>query len=273
MKHTNFIHMYQLEKIQNSVQEDSVQCAESDYLWLQEDISVSDKAELLADTFEICPSVTYPMPYSRIDTGKNLIHNLIFTIIFLVIFATIRLRGKNLISGIIYAMAQRKRTVLLLNEGILPNLVFYSMGLILSFSVLAVFLSYLSIGSFFSIYSLALFGSLLFYHLTLLFTVYFLGWTFHARQIANEFIVNLWTFHIGSGLLISPFVMALFFVQEKTVSQLVTATIICLSLLMMVKIVRWFAIFFHYKVSILYMILYFCALELLPLLFLYKAVV
>lgn len=265
--------MYQSEKIQNSIQTDPVQDAIANDSWLQENISLLNHPEQSADTFKICQPTIVSIPYSRIDTGKNISYNLIFTIIFLAIFAIIRLRGKDLITDIIYATIQRKRIIPLLNEGILPNLVFYSMGLVLSFSILAVFLTYLVTQSFLSIYSLALFGGLLMYHLILILIVHLLGWTFHARLIASEFIASIWTFHISLGLLIAPFVIALFFVREIAISPLITATIICLSLLMIVKIVRWFVIFFHYKVSILYMILYLCALELIPLLFLYKAVI
>lgn len=273
MKHTNLIPMHQPEKIQNKVQTDSIQNTVTDYTWPQEKISLLEQPELLTDTFEICQPVTLSMPYSKINTGKNLTLNLIFTIIFLAIFAVIRLRGKDLITDIIYATIQRKKATPLLNEGILPNLLFYCMGLTLSFSVLSVFITYLTTQTFLSIHSLLIFGGLLLYHLILIFIIHLLGWTFSTKQIANEFTVNLWTFHISLGLLISPFVIALFFVRENAVYPLIITTIICLTILMLVKIVRWLAIFFSYKVSILYMILYLCALELVPLLFLYKAVV
>lgn len=273
MKHTNYMPMYQSEKIQNSVQNDSIQNSPAGYPWAQKESSLPDHAEQLADTFEIYRPVARSMPYSRIDTGKNLTLNLIFTIIFLAVFAVIRLRGKDLMTDIVYAMLQRKRTTPLLNEGILPNLLFYSMGLTLSFSVLSAFITYLTTQTFLSIYNLLLFGVLLFYHFVLLFIVQLLGWTFNAKQIAYEFTVNLWIFHIGLGLLVAPLTLALFFVRENAMYPLTIATIIFLTILMLVKIVRWLTIFFSYKVSILYMILYLCALELVPLLLLYKAVV
>ncbi len=265
--------MYQPKEIQANVQADSLQNTTTDYSWLQEDISLLENAVQAADTFEIYQPAALSMPYLRIDTGRNTVYSLIFTIIFLSVIAIIRLRGKDLMTDIICAMAQKKRTAILLNEGITPNLLFYTMGLILSFSVLSVFISYLTTQTFISFNSFILFGGLLIYHLFLLFVIYFLGWVFNTRQIANEFTVNLWTFHISLGLLVSPFVTALFFVREKAVYPLIIVTVICLSILMIVKIIRWFTIFFHYKVSILYMILYLCAFELIPLLFLYKVVV
>ncbi len=240
---------------------------------IQETFELPGQDNACTDTFELCPPTTQYMPYTQIETGKTIFHDLLFTVLFLGIFAVIRLRGKDLISHAIYAMVQRKRTILLSNEGIMSNLIFYSMGLALSFSVMAVFISYITTNTFLNLYSLGIFGGMLLYHFILLFIVHFFGWTFNEKQIANEFITNLWVFHISMGLLISPFVIALFFAREQVTDSLTIIIAICLIILILVKIARWFTIFFTYKVSILYMILYLCAFELVPLLFLYKVVV
>ena len=88
--------------------------------------------------------------------------------------------------------------------------------------------------------------------------------------MADEVIVNLWTYNILSGLLISPFVIAIFFVKSFAVIPLLK--IVGAILLMIVKIIRWIEILITHRVSILYMILYLCALEIMPLLVLYKMV-
>ena len=98
------------------------------------------------------------------------------------------------------------------------------------------------------------------------------GWTFNAKNMADEVIVNLWTYNILSGLLISPFVIAIFFVKSFAVIPLLKIVIFGAILLMIVKIIRWIEILITHRVSILYMILYLCALEIMPLLVLYKMV-
>ena len=80
------------------------------------------------------------------------------------------------------------------------------------------------------------------------------------------------TYNILSGLLISPFVIAIFFVKSFAVIPLLKIVIFGAILLMIVKIIRWIEILITHRVSILYMILYLCALEIMPLLVLYKMV-
>jgi hypothetical protein len=72
--------------------------------------------------------------------------------------------------------------------------------------------------------------------------------------MADEFIVNLWTYNILSGLLISPFVIAIFFVKSFAVIPLLKIVIFGAILLMIVKIIRWIEILITHRVSILYMI-------------------
>lgn len=72
--------------------------------------------------------------------------------------------------------------------------------------------------------------------------------------------------------LISPFVIAIFFVKSFAVIPLLKIVIFGAILLMIVKIIRWIEILITHRVSILYMILYLCALEIMPLLVLYKMV-
>ena len=103
-------------------------------------------------------------------------------------------------------------------------------------------------------------------------TVRLLAWTFNIRNVKEEVIVNIWTYNILIGLFLSPLVLSLFFVKLFALPLLAKIITICLVMFYLVKLIRWFEILFTYRVSILYMILYLCALEVIPLLILYKYV-
>ncbi|MDE7373736.1 MAG: DUF4271 domain-containing protein, partial [Odoribacter sp.] len=166
----------------------------------------------------------------------------------------------------------RKKADVVQNEGISSNLVCYGLTLGLSFSALAVFLSFVVHGSFLTLHSLYYFVGLSLFHILLLMFVRLSGWTFNARSTAHEMAINIWTYHIVIGLVLSPFVLSLFFVKSFAVLPLVKIVIFAFGLLMIVKNIRWIEILFAHRVSILYMILYLCTLEIMPLLVLYKLV-
>lgn len=225
-----------------------------------------------ADTFVICSPADYSLPYTRLHTNNDLIGDLLFTIAFMIIFAFVRLRGKDLFYNLLNVLIKRKKAEIILNEGISSNLICYILSLCLSFSILSISISFLAWDEFLTIHSLYIFGGLFVYHFLLLILIRLLGWTFNAKNTADEFIVHLWTYHITLGLLISPFIIALFFVQNFAVIPLLKVVIFTLILLLIIKIVRWVEILFSHRVSVLYMILYLCALEIMPLLVLYKVV-
>lgn len=225
-----------------------------------------------ADTFEICSPVQYTLPYSRLSANTDVIGDLFYTIIFMIIFAFIRLRGKDLFYNLLNVLIKRKKTEIILNEGISSNLICYIFSLCLSFSILAGCISFVIYGNFLTFNSIYYFIALISYHFILLIIVHLLGWTFNSKTTADEITVNLWTFHIVLGLLVSPFVISMFFIQSYAILPLLKIVIFCLALLMVIKIIRWIEILFTHRVSILYMILYLCAFEIMPLLVLYKVV-
>lgn len=218
----------------------------------------------------ICPPVKQKFPGTAIKANENLLGCLLFTICFLIIFAFIRLRGKDLLFTLLSIVIKRKKTEIVLNEGISSNLVCYVLGLFLSFSVIAVSIIYLAESDFILLHILYVFGILIAYHFFLLGLFQLLGWTFNARYAASEAIINLWTYHIMGGLLIAPFVIATFFVKVFAIAPLLNIVMISLVLFQIVKFIRWIQILFAHRVLILYMILYLCALEVMPLLVLFK---
>lgn len=251
---------------------DTISGIPSSPAYLSGDTVFPGRSDFFADTFEIVPYTHHYMPFTPLKSNNHLLGDLIFTLSFIIIFSFIRLRGKDIFYHLLLAVIKRKKTETILNEGILPNLVYYLLSLTLSFAVLAVFISYIAWGEYLNIYTLYLFTGLSAYHFLLLLLVRLLGWTFNSKALADEVIVNLWTFHSLTGLLVSPFIIASFFVHNFAAEQLLKIVILGISLFFIVKIVRWLEILFSYRVSILYMILYLCALEIMPLLVLYKLV-
>lgn len=222
------------------------------------------------DSFTLCTPGSQLLPYTFIKDNGNLTGNLCYTVVFLIIFAFIRLRGKDLLPNLLNILIKRKKAEVIQNEGISSNLVCYILSLCLSFSILTIGVTYLAWENFITLYSLYAFAGLLLYHFFLLLLVRFLGWTFNARATADEFIVNIWTYHILSGLLIAPFIISVLFVKAFAILPLLKIVIFGLILLMIAKMIRWIEILFLHRVSILYMILYLCAFEFMPLLILYK---
>lgn len=225
-----------------------------------------------SDTFEIYSPESRYLPGTPLKTNTDLIGDLLFTVSFMIIFAFIRLRGKDMFSNLFNILIKRKKAEIILNEGISSNLICYILSLFLSFSVLSVFISFLARHEYLSKYSLSIFSGLLLYHFLILIIVRLLGWTFNSKPTADEVVVNIWTYHITIGLLVAPFIIATFFVQNFAVPPLLKIVIFSIILLLVVKIVRWMEILLSHRVSILYMILYLCALEIMPLLVLYKVV-
>lgn len=165
---------------------------------------------------------------------------------------------------------EKKKYEIILNDGIIPNLVYYILALVLSFSAIAIGVTYIINQEVDFEYAFYIFGILLFYHIGILCIVRFISWTFNAHYAGEEVIVNLWVYHIWAGFLISPFIIALFFVKIFAIPLLLKIITICLALFYLVKFIRWVEILFVYRVSIFYMILYLCALEVIPVLILYK---
>lgn len=209
-------------------------------------------------------------PRIMLHKPENLTGSLIYTVIFLIIFAVIRLRGKNLFSLLVSVVTKRKKYEIILNEGITQNLIYYFFSLVLSFSVLSIALTYLTHQNFDFHQIISTLGYLIGWHLFLIFIFRLCSWTFNNRAAGEECIVNLWAYHITGGLMVSPFVLATFFVKAFAIPLMIRATVICLILFYLVKFIRWVGILFSYKVPIFYMILYLCALEVIPWLVLYK---
>lgn len=213
------------------------------------------------------------LPIEPLHKTENLALWLGYSIIFLILFAFLRLRGKELFPLLWGVIRKRKKYENVLNEGITQNSVYYILALFLSFSILSIGAVYV-IGRQES-YEIVLpvFGILCAYHILTLIFLRLAAWTFEAKTASVEAVINLWAFNIVTGLFIAPLVIALFFVKPFAALVLLKIIIICFTLFYLVKILRWLEILLAYRVPIFYMILYLCALEVLPFLTLYKVLV
>ncbi len=223
------------------------------------------------DTFQLSPALTQPiLPYIPLKENKELMTNLIFTIIFLCIFAFIRLHEKNIFQNLILYLFQKKKITNSFHESFSSNLGFYIFGLGLSFASISVALTYICGENLLSSTFIFLFTILILWHISLISLISFMGWTFKNKHIAEECMMLIWSFHITIGLFSFPFTLGLLFLQDFTKQVLLEILAVEFFIFITTKIIRWIQILISNRISILYMILYLCALEIVPLLILYK---
>ncbi|MBC5620087.1 DUF4271 domain-containing protein [Butyricimonas hominis] len=198
---------------------------------------------------------------------------LTYMVVFLVLVALLRLQGRGFLLAVYFYFFSRKRDVALISEGTRQNYSFVLLSICLSFSSLAMLIAFMTSEPF--VFSNALFYFLIIfgYYIVLLGTVRLLGWTFNSRHCASDIILNLRVSGIVLGLSVSPLVLALFFVKSSAVTTLFHVIFALFVILLIFRFIRLIKILYGYKVSILYMILYLCGLEIVPMLVLYKLLV
>ena len=212
------------------------------------------------------------LPYSPIANTPYSKSDFLYTVCFIILLAFIRMKGKDFFQHVFQVLIKRRSIESVQNESVFSYFICYLLSLFASFSILSGCISIAIEGTFMTLNTLYYFLALIGYHFVLLSIIQILAWTFNARAAAQEVIANLWPFHVGMGLLISPFVLAFFYIPDFAIEPLLKIVIFGLVLLSIVKVLRWIEILYVYKVSIFYLILYLCALEIIPLLFLYKVV-
>lgn len=225
------------------------------------------------DTFEICSPHISVLPYTELPQNEFFTGNLIFIVILLIFLAFIRLQGNNIISQLLLLLFKRKKVELILSEEISHNLFYHVALLLFSTAIVTGFISLLmQETNLFTLSNIYLWGYLLLYHISLLWIFQLLGWTFNGKSIANECMINLWVFHVDFGIVLLPFLVVLLLAPHFSTTSVCEIALLTIGFLIITKIIRWIQILISHKVSILYMILYLCALEIAPLLILYKMV-
>lgn len=100
----------------------------------------------------------------------------------------------------------------------------------------------------------------------------FLGWTFFDKNKTNMWLESYSTLIYYVGFALFPFVLFLVYFDLNLTNLIVIGAIILIftKILMFYK---WIKLFFHHFGSLFLLILYFCALEIVPCLLLYQGMI
>ena len=100
----------------------------------------------------------------------------------------------------------------------------------------------------------------------------FLGWTFFDKNKTNIWLESYSTLIYYAGFALFPFVLFLVYFDLSLTNLLIIGTIILIfaKILMFYK---WIKLFFHQFSGLFLLILYFCALEIVPCLLLYQGMI
>ena len=115
-------------------------------------------------------------------------------------------------------------------------------------------------------------GSCLAYFLLKWLLYMFIGWTFFDKNRTNIWLESYSTLIYYAGFAVFPFVLFLVYFDLSLTNLLIIGTIILIfaKILMFYK---WIKLFFHQFGALFLLILYFCALEILPCLLLYQGMI
>lgn len=99
---------------------------------------------------------------------------------------------------------------------------------------------------------------------------YFSGKIFIQEELSSEYNSNINIFNQSVGLILFPITILIYF--TKATDFFVYTGIVMFFLIYFLKIIRLFKININKQLNILYMFLYLCTLEIIPLIYLYKVV-
>jgi hypothetical protein len=89
-------------------------------------------------------------------------------------------------------------------------------------------------------------------------------------EVFSEYLINIYQFYRFSALLIFFIIILILYTTFLPVSVCIISGIVILILLYLLRVIRLLIIFINRNISIFYLILYLCALEILPVLVLIK---
>ncbi|MDR0766352.1 MAG: DUF4271 domain-containing protein [Odoribacteraceae bacterium] len=195
---------------------------------------------------------------------------LLCMIVYLVLLVVVYLRGRGILPALFFYFFQGKNFEQLVAKRIAPVPGSLFCTLLLSFFSLSLFFVFLEGGKLAPLPLLLYSGILFANHFLLLSVASLLGWVFRARDVAREFSIHVWIYNAIPGILLAPVIFSLFYARPPASGALVFLITSLLSLYAILRWARWVKILFKHGVPVFYLILYLCALEILPLLVLYK---
>jgi len=98
----------------------------------------------------------------------------------------------------------------------------------------------------------------------------FVGYIFNGIRECKEYLHTVFIFNKNLGVFLLPITISVPFIAQYAVPMLLNAGLVMAFVFYLFRLFRGLKILFRQHVSIFYMILYLCALEILPLLMIYK---
>ena len=99
-----------------------------------------------------------------------------------------------------------------------------------------------------------------------------LGFVFNSKSAVNEYVINIGIYNKIIGIFLFPIIIAIPYIALQFKLPLMYIGIGAIILSLIFRFLRAFQIAFKIKLSIFYMILYLCALEILPILIIGKMI-
>ncbi len=117
-------------------------------------------------------------------------------------------------------------------------------------------------------------GAIILTYLVKIIGIRFLGFLFEMKEAAQEYIYNIVLFNKTLGLILFPIALCLAYADQVPQSWLVWAGFVSWAIVLLYRIIRlsWIGLSIR-KVSIFYIILYLCTLEILPFVVIVKVLV
>jgi hypothetical protein len=117
---------------------------------------------------------------------------------------------------------------------------------------------------------LLLFNIVILFTLTRSLVLKLFSYLFQTEAIVSEYVHNNFIINKSIGIVLFPLVFAAFYMQEGVVRILLWAGVLILGAGIIFKIIRGYQIIIRKDILFIYLILYLCTLEILPLLLGYK---
>jgi hypothetical protein len=201
----------------------------------------------------------------------------IYLILLIGLFAWIRLYYGNMVIQTLQASTNFQVAVRMFNDsGLLKN----QLDLILYFFYLlsmAFLLYYLELktdlrpydlhGGLLCLFNFAVLAGIFLFRALL---VNLTGILFHRQKIIREYLYNIFIYNKLSGMVVLPLVFLLVYTTGTMQQLIFWVTIFVLSAIVVMRIVRGVVFSYRKEVLLFYLFLYLCALEIAPLVLLYR---
>jgi hypothetical protein len=114
-------------------------------------------------------------------------------------------------------------------------------------------------------------GSIVFMYLLKILTTSIFGYIFKKRKEANDYIITILMFWNVLGLFLMPIVVCLLFLKQVPPQTIINIGVVIIGLFLLLRFWKTIMIGLNSaRISMLYLFLYLCTLEILPFIILYK---